>query len=88
MVLDDEHAHQMRTAELTSKVCGADIIIITDKPELAEGLDDDPIEIPTSDRLTALIGVLPLLLIAYELGLLKGIHPDTPPNLTKAVTTD
>jgi hypothetical protein len=31
---------------------------------------------------------LPLQLIAYELALLKGINPDVPRNLAKAVTTD
>ncbi|CAN0536271.1 unnamed protein product, partial [Scytosiphon promiscuus] len=51
--------------------------------QLAEGLDGDPIVIPSNDRLTALIGVLPLQLIAYELALLKGINPDTPRNLAK-----
>lgn len=51
--------------------------------QLAEGLDDEPIVIPSNDRLTALIGVLPLQLIAYELALLKGINPDTPRNLAK-----
>ncbi|CAN0461357.1 unnamed protein product, partial [Ectocarpus sp. 12 AP-2014] len=56
---------------------------------LAEGLDEDPIVIPSNDRLTALIGVLPLQLIAYELALLKGINPDTPRNLAKVcVVTD
>lgn len=38
--------------------------------------------------LTALIAVLPLQFIAYELSLAKGINPDTPRNLAKAVTTD
>lgn len=51
--------------------------------QLSEGLDDDPIIIPSNDRLTALIGVLPLQLIAYELAVLKGINPDTPRNLAK-----
>eukprot|EP00903_Cladosiphon_okamuranus_P009468 g9023.t1 len=84
LILDDEHAHQMRTAGEQVKARGADVIIITDKPELAAGLDDDPIVIPTNDRLTALIAVLPLQLIAYELALLKGINPDTPRNLAKS----
>ncbi|CAN0313307.1 unnamed protein product [Pylaiella littoralis] len=88
LILDDEHAHQMRTAGMEVKARGADVIVITDKPALAEGLDSDPIVIPSNDRLTALIGVLPLQLIAYELALLKGINPDTPRNLAKAVTTD
>lgn len=38
--------------------------------------------------LTALIAVLPLQFIAYELAIAKGINPDTPRNLAKAVTTD
>lgn len=88
LILDDEHAHQMRTAGMEVKARGADVIIITDKPTLADGLDEDPIVIPSNDRLTALIGVLPLQLIAYELAVLKGINPDTPRNLAKAVTTD
>lgn len=53
------------------------------REQLADGLDDDPIVIPANDRLTALIGVLPLQLIAYELAVLKGINPDTPRNLAK-----
>ena len=88
LILDDEHAHQMRTAGMEVKARGADVIIITDKPSLADGLDSDPIVIPSNDRLTALIGVLPLQFIAYELAVLKGINPDTPRNLAKAVTTD
>lgn len=55
--------------------------------QLSEGLDNDPIVIPTNDRLTALIGVLPLQLIAYELALLKGINPDTPRNLAKVISS-
>lgn len=55
--------------------------------QLAEGLDVDPIVIPSNDRLTALIGVLPLQLIAYELALLKGVNPDTPRNLAKVTIT-
>lgn len=51
--------------------------------KLSEGLDGDPIVIPCNDRLTALIGALPLQLIAYELAVLKGINPDTPRNLAK-----
>ncbi|CBJ27311.1 conserved unknown protein [Ectocarpus siliculosus] len=136
LILDDEHAHQMRTAGMEVTVLSlmalwfrqvreaeasnpADVtdMHVMDKSKLmealqrlpisfgmamgvrgkcqkvaqrllAEGLDDDPIVIPSNDRLTALIGVLPLQLIAYELALLKGINPDTPRNLAKAVTTD
>mmetsp|Transcript_41753 Transcript_41753/g.100199 ORF Transcript_41753/g.100199 Transcript_41753/m.100199 type:complete len:724 (-) Transcript_41753:850-3021(-) len=87
-ILDDQHAHHMRTAAEEVKARGAELIIITDKPELARDLDDDPIVIPQNGPMTALTGVVPIQLIAYELAMLKGINPDTPRNLAKAVTVD
>jgi glucosamine--fructose-6-phosphate aminotransferase (isomerizing) len=78
----------MRTAAEEVKARGADLIIITDRPSLAEGLCDDPIVIPRNGPLTALGAVLPLQLIAYELAMMRGINPDTPRNLAKAVTVD
>lgn len=64
------------------------MFIITDSPHLAEGLDPTPIIIPRNGPLTALTAVLPLQFIAYELAVLKGINPDVPRNLAKAVTVD
>jgi len=87
-ILDDQHAHHMRSAAEEVKARGAELIIITDKPSLARDLDDDPIIIPQNGYMTALTGVIPLQLIAYELALLRGINPDTPRNLAKAVTVD
>lgn len=78
----------VRIAAEECKARGADIYIITDKPELAKGLDDSPIIIPENGMLTPVIAALPLQLIAYELSVLKGINPDVPRNLAKAVTTD
>jgi glucosamine--fructose-6-phosphate aminotransferase (isomerizing) len=88
LILDDEHAHHMRTAAEEVKARGAEVIIITDKKSLAEGLCEDPIVIPKNGPLTALGAVLPLQLIAYELAMIRGINPDTPRNLAKAVTVD
>lgn len=88
LILDDEHAHHMRTAAEEVKARGAEIFVITDKRHLADGLDDNPIIIPTNGPLTALCAVLPMQLIAYELAIMKGINPDTPRNLAKAVTVD
>jgi glutamine---fructose-6-phosphate transaminase (isomerizing) len=88
LILDDEHASHMRVAAEEVKARGADLIIITDNPRLAKGLVADPIVIPNNGPLTALIATLPLQLIAYELALLRGINPDKPRNLAKAVTTD
>jgi len=53
------------------KARGADIIVITDKPRLAEGLDENPIIVPRNGPLTALSAVLPLQFIAYELAMLR-----------------
>lgn len=88
LILDDEHAQHMRTAAEEVKARGADIIIITDNPRLAKNLVNDPIVIPSNGPLTALIATLPLQFIAYELAVLKGINPDKPRNLAKAVTVD
>lgn len=64
------------------------MIVITDRPTLAQGIDPDPIVIPSNGPLTAMLSVLPLQLIAYELAVLRGIDPDMPRNLAKAVTVD
>jgi glucosamine--fructose-6-phosphate aminotransferase (isomerizing) len=88
LILDDQHAHHMRTAAEEVKARGADVIIITDKKELADGLDENPLVIPSNGPMTALSAVLPIQLIAYELAMMRGINPDTPRNLAKAVTVD
>jgi len=88
LILDDDHAKHMRIAAEEVKARGANVIIITDKKSLAEGLCDDPIVVPRNGPLTALGAVLPLQMIAYELALLRGINPDTPRNLAKSVTVD
>lgn len=90
IILDDEHKHTMRTAAEEVKARGAELYIITDKKSLARGLVDDEaiITIPPNSLLTALIAVIPLQLLAYELAILRGINPDTPRNLAKAVTVD
>ena len=71
LILDDNHAQHMRTAAEEVKARGAELIIITDKPELAEDLDANPIVIPNNGPLTALGAVLPLQLIGYELALMR-----------------
>jgi glucosamine--fructose-6-phosphate aminotransferase (isomerizing) len=88
LIFDDDHAHHMRTAAEEVKARGADVIIITDKKSLAEGLDENPLVIPSNGPLTALGAVLPIQLLAFELAMLRGINPDTPRNLAKAVTVD
>ena len=71
IILDDNHAHHMRTAAEEVKARGAELIIITDKPALAKDLDPNPIVVPTNGPMTALGAVLPLQLIAYELAIMR-----------------
>ena len=47
------------------------VFVITDNPKLALGIDHEPLIIPSNGPLTALIAVLPLQLIAYELAILR-----------------
>ena len=53
------------------KARGAELIIITDKRSLANDLFENPIVTSANGPLTALGGILPLQLIAYELALLQ-----------------
>jgi len=76
LILDDNHARHMRTAAEEVKARGADLIIITDNPSLAEGLDSNPLVITSNGPMTALGAILPLQLIAYEVAMLSNINPD------------
>lgn len=88
LILDDENSNHMRTVAEEVKARNAEVIVITDNPKLADGLDPKPLVIPRNGPLTALTAVLPFQLLAYELALLRGINPDVPRNLAKAVTVD
>lgn len=90
IILDDEHLHSMRTAAEEVKARGAELIIITDKRDVVKDLAEENsiISVPSNGLLTALLCVIPLQLISYELACLRGINPDTPRNLAKAVTVD
>ncbi len=88
VILDDAHADLMRTAAEEVRARGARTIVITDDEMLAEGIADETLVVPKAGVLTGLVAVVPLQLIAYELALAKGINPDRPRNLAKAVTVD
>ncbi|MEK9156708.1 MAG: glutamine--fructose-6-phosphate transaminase (isomerizing) [Patescibacteria group bacterium] len=88
VILDDAHGNLMRTAAEEVRARGAYTVVITDNMKFAEGVADDVICIPQDGSLTALLATIPLQLIAYELAVLKGLNPDKPRNLAKAVTVD
>jgi len=91
IVLDDQHAHLMRTAVEEVKARGAYTVVITNEMRLAQfahKVVDVTIKIPNNGELTALLAAIPLQFIAYELAVLRGHDPDKPRNLAKAVTVD
>jgi glucosamine--fructose-6-phosphate aminotransferase (isomerizing) len=88
IILDDQHAELMRIAAQEVRARGAFTVVITDKPSLARNVCDEVIVIPSNGPLTALLASIPLQLLAYEMSVLKGINPDKPKNLAKAVTVD
>lgn len=88
IVLDDEHAQHMKTCAEEVRARGANTIVITDNPKMCANIADTIIPIPTNGPMTALLASIPLQLIAYELAVRKGINPDVPRNLAKAVTVD
>ena len=71
IILDDNHAHHMRTAAEEVRARGAELIVITDKPSLARDLTKNVIVVPSNGPMTALGAVLPLQLIAYELAIMR-----------------
>lgn len=88
-ILDDQHAELMKITASQVKGRGAYSIVVTDNPRLvSKNLADEVITIPSNGPLTALLGVIPMQLLAYEIAQLKGIDPDKPRNLAKAVTVD
>lgn len=87
-IFDDQHGQLMRTAAEEVRARGARTIIITDNPKLAEGVASETVIVPKNGVLTGLVANIPLQIIAYELAVLKGINPDRPRNLAKAVTVD
>ncbi|MFH1073051.1 MAG: glutamine--fructose-6-phosphate transaminase (isomerizing) [Nanoarchaeota archaeon] len=66
------------------------IITVTDHNDpVLEKLSDDIILVPqTNEYLSPLLTVIPLQLLAYHTALARGLDPDYPRNLAKAVTVE
>jgi glutamine---fructose-6-phosphate transaminase (isomerizing) len=68
---------------------GKIISIITEGDTVSTGLSDDVFAIPPADELIApILSVIPLQLLSYYVGTLKGINVDMPRNLAKSVTVE
>ena len=68
---------------------GKVIAVVTQGDKNIPSLADDIIEVPEADELIApMINVIPLQLLAYHVGVLKGYDVDKPRNLAKSVTVE
>ncbi len=68
---------------------GKVIAIVTEGDKTIREMADDVIEVPEADEIIApLINVIPLQLLAYHIGVMKGLDVDKPRNLAKSVTVE
>ncbi|QHS62803.1 glutamine--fructose-6-phosphate transaminase (isomerizing) [Chitinophaga agri] len=68
---------------------GKVIAVVTEGDQTIRGMADDIIEVPASDELVApIVSVIPMQLLAYHIGVLKGFDVDKPRNLAKSVTVE
>ena len=68
---------------------GKVISVITEGDEHSESLSDDVLIIPECDEIVApMLNVIPLQLLAYHIGVAKGLDVDKPRNLAKSVTVE
>jgi glucosamine--fructose-6-phosphate aminotransferase (isomerizing) len=68
---------------------GKVIAVITEGDDVITKMADDVIVVPQSDELVApMLSVIPLQLLAYYIGVAKGLDVDKPRNLAKSVTVE
>jgi glutamine---fructose-6-phosphate transaminase (isomerizing) len=68
---------------------GKVIAVITEGDEIITAMADDVIIVPAADELLApMLSVIPLQLLAYYIGVAKGLDVDKPRNLAKSVTVE
>jgi glucosamine--fructose-6-phosphate aminotransferase (isomerizing) len=68
---------------------GKVISIITEGDTVSPTLSDDVIVLPPADEIVApMLSVIPLQLLAYHIGVAKGLDVDKPRNLAKSVTVE
>lgn len=73
-----------------AKARGASIVaLVAEGDEEVSGMADHVISLPhTHELLSAILEVVPLQLLAYHIGVLKGYDVDEPRNLAKSVTVE
>jgi len=71
------------------KARGGHLVVITTGPDGLEHLADDCVFVPgTVDALQPVLTSIPLQLLAYHIGVLRGCDVDKPRNLAKSVTVE
>ena len=86
---DDEHANRMESAAEEVLCRGAHTILITNDEKLyKESVYKDCVHIPKLHHLSALLSIIPLQLLSYEMGIANGVTVDQPKSLAKVVTVD
>jgi glucosamine--fructose-6-phosphate aminotransferase (isomerizing) len=68
---------------------GKVISVISEGDKFSQSLSDDVMIVPEADEIVApMLSVVPLQLLAYYIGVLKGQDVDKPRNLAKSVTVE
>jgi glutamine---fructose-6-phosphate transaminase (isomerizing) len=68
---------------------GKVIAVITEGDEQSISLADDVIAVPEADEIVApMLSVIPMQLLAYYIGVARGLDVDKPRNLAKSVTVE
>ena len=80
----DEHYAKGENAYEEIKSRHANVLIISDYEVNCENI----VTIPRNKTYTALLSVIPLQLLAYNLSISRGFNPDMPRNLAKVVTVE
>ncbi len=68
---------------------GMVVSVITDGDSTSAGLSNDVMIVPEADEIVGpILSVVPLQLLAYYIGVSKGLDVDKPRNLAKSVTVE
>jgi len=68
---------------------GKVISVITEGDSFSQSLSNDVMVVPEADEIVApMLSVVPLQLLAYYIGIAKGLDVDKPRNLAKSVTVE
>tara|TARA_B100001996_G_scaffold350405_1_gene309749 strand:- start:617 stop:2443 length:1827 start_codon:yes stop_codon:yes gene_type:complete len=87
VVPSDSKLNLMESSIRECKTRGAKIILITDNEGPLTELADILIQTPsTHPDLSPFVNIIPIQLLAYQVGVAKGVNVDRPRNLAKSVT--